>query len=267
MTNRDVVLGSLSAAMDGAFIAVADISTAMATTGTTQQHRLIGGVAVMVHIQRLGLDLPLRATADADFGVPPHILREPELVEAIEDLGYHKAAGNRWARQIDRRRVASVDLLIPTYRSRARPTVRIGSIVTSEVPGLAEVFQRPSINVAAELRLTTGETLPTSIALPDVVGMLALKTMVRTVRTERRDVEDLWRCLEIATAEEVQPETFDTSELLQQVRARLWAELGPAGTALDTLTNDLQTDAAARLRTRTRALLNETIGPTPKSCT
>ena len=47
----------------------------------------------MLHIQRLGLDLPLRATGDADFGVPPHVLRRPDLVEAIERLGYTKVFG------------------------------------------------------------------------------------------------------------------------------------------------------------------------------
>lgn len=108
MTDGPVILASLSAAMDGGFTA----------SGTTDQHRLIGGVAVMLHIERLRLDLPLRATGDADFGVPPHVLRRPELVDAIEALGYRKVAGNRWECPIDDRRVAAVDLLIPTWPGR-----------------------------------------------------------------------------------------------------------------------------------------------------
>lgn len=263
MTGGRVVLASLSAAMDGGFTAVADVSSALAATGMTEHHRLIGGVAVMLHIQRLGLDLPLRATGDADFGVPPHLLRSPELVDAIEAVGYQKVAGNRWERPIDKRRVASVDLLIPTYRSRARDTVKVGSIVTSEVPGLAEAFQRPPVSVEIDLRLTDGETLSTAVSLPDAVAMLALKTLVRTVRTEDRDVEDLWRCLEIAAAEGVDPATFDSSEPLRQVRTALWSELGPGGSALAMLTAGLQADPGARLRTRVRALLNETVGATP----
>lgn len=110
----------------------------------------------------LGLDLPLRATGDADFGVPPHVRRRPDLVDAIEALGYHKAAGNRWERRIDDRRVAAVDLLVPTYRTRARDTVTVGSVVTTEVPGLAEALRRPAINVDIELQLTDGATLSTS---------------------------------------------------------------------------------------------------------
>lgn len=147
MTAGPVILASLSAAMDGGFTAIADVAAAMATSETTDQHRLIGGVAVMLHIQRLGLDLPLRATGDADFGVPPHVLRRPDLVDAIEALGYRKVKGNRWERRIDDRRVAAVDLLIPTYRSRARDSVTVGSVVTTEVPGLAEALRRPAVPV------------------------------------------------------------------------------------------------------------------------
>ena len=87
MTLAKVVLASLSAAMDGGFMAIADVSQAMASAGAEDDYRLIGGVSVMLHIHRLGLDLPLRATGDADFGVPPHLLRRPELVKAIERLG------------------------------------------------------------------------------------------------------------------------------------------------------------------------------------
>lgn len=265
MTGDRVVLTSLSAAIDGGFTAVADVSVAMASSGTTDQHRLIGGIAVMLHIERLGLDLPLRATGDADFGVPPYVLREPDLVDAIESLHYRKVAGNRWERRIDDRRVAAVDLLVPTYRSRAREAVTVGSVVTTEVPGLAEALQRRAVNVDIELRLTDGGRLSTSVALPDAVGMLALKTLARTVRTEDRDVGDLWRCLEIAAADGVEPATFDSSGSLAGVRADLWRELGPNGTALDVLTADLQDDPAARLRTRVRALLTETVGlPAPR---
>lgn len=72
------------------------------------------------------LDLPLRATGDADFGVPPHVLRSPDLVEAIEELGYRKVLGNRWERQLDERRVAAVKdtrMLANHYRHQVRPTI------------------------------------------------------------------------------------------------------------------------------------------------
>jgi hypothetical protein len=79
VTERPVILASLSAAMDGGFVAIADISNAMTAIGAPDDYRLIGGVAVLLHVQRLGLDLPLRATGDADFGVPPHLLKDHAL--------------------------------------------------------------------------------------------------------------------------------------------------------------------------------------------
>ena len=66
--------------------AIHDVNGAMSAVGAADDYRLIGDVSVMLHVQRLGLDLPLRATGDADFGVPPHVLRRRDLVDAIEDL-------------------------------------------------------------------------------------------------------------------------------------------------------------------------------------
>ena len=245
--------------MDGGFTAIADVGRAMSSADASNDYRLIGGVSVMLHIQRLDLDLPLRATGDADFGVPPHVLRRPDLIDAIEELGYRKVLGNRWERRLDGGRVATVDLLVPAYRTRARNTVQVGDLVTTEVPGLAEALRRPGIEIDAELRLTDGTRLDTTVMLPDAVGILAMKTLVRAVRTERRDAEDLWRCLEIAAAEGVVPADFE-GEPLQRVRLALWAELGPRGIGLSELTGSLQANAAARLRTRMRALLAEVVG-------
>ena len=85
----------------------------------------------MLHIHRFGLDLSLRATGDAGF-------------EAIEWRGLTaKVFGNRWERQLDERGVAAVDLLVPADRSRARDTVKVDDVVTTEVRGLAEALRRP----------------------------------------------------------------------------------------------------------------------------
>jgi hypothetical protein len=105
VTNR-LVLASLSGAMDGGLTAIAEVAEILAGAGKLTESRLIGGVAVLLHQQRLSIDLPLRATGDADFGVPPYLLREPELVAAIEERGYRKVLGNRWERPIDATRVA-----------------------------------------------------------------------------------------------------------------------------------------------------------------
>ena len=83
-----LVMMSPSAADDGGFVAMADVTRAAGLAEMGADYRLLGGIAVMLHILRLGIDVPLRRTGDADFGVPPHVLKSGRLVEhdwLIED--------------------------------------------------------------------------------------------------------------------------------------------------------------------------------------
>lgn len=95
MTEYLVTLVSSSAAMDGGCTAVAEVSAAMVTAGAQNRYRLIGGAAVLLHSERLGLDLPLRTTGDADFGVSPHVLRDPGLLDHTQCGSTQMAAESR----------------------------------------------------------------------------------------------------------------------------------------------------------------------------
>lgn len=245
--------------MDGGFVATADITRALETAGVSDSYRLIGGITVMLHVQRLRLDLPLRATGDADFGLSPIALRDSSLVTSIEGLNYRRIAGNRWEKPIDRRRVATVDLLAPSYTARVRHDVRFGAVVTSEILGLAEAFLRPPVTLDARLVLTSGEVLESSLVLPDAMATLALKCGARATRNEARDAEDLWRCLEIAAAEDVRPSDFEDRPW-NDTRQRLMVEFIEPGRSMPQITEGLQPDAAARFRTRIRGLLREVAG-------
>ncbi len=257
--NPTPILLSTSAANDGGFIAIADLASAAIDAGLGDDYRLLGGVAVMLHVQRLGLDLPLRATSDADYGVPPKVLNDGRLVAALEARGYQKVMGNRWERAVDTR-TAAVDLLIPAYTSRPRHTRRVGSVVTTEVPGLAEAFLRPPVDTQARLVLTTGERLETRVVLPDPAAMLILKAGARTVRDEARDATDLWRCLEVAYASGLDAVTFDADDNLVAFKPVLERELAVSGRALPAITDGLTAEAATRITTRIQALLRHVTG-------
>jgi hypothetical protein len=106
---------------------------------------------------------------------------------------------------LDSTRTAAVDLLVPAYRSRARDTVKVGDVVTTEVPGLGDALRRPGIKTEVRVVLTDGSSLTTTVVMPDAASTLGLKAWARTVRDEERDAQDLWRCLEIFEPREPNP--------------------------------------------------------------
>ena len=256
---RRILFPSESLATDGGLIAITDVSQAMSDTGLESDYRVVGGIAVMLHVLRTGVDIPIRSTGDADYGVPPRVLTEGKLVREIERRGYAKTEGNRWERQIDDERTAAVDLLIPAYTSRARSSRQVGEVNTTEVPGLAEAFLAEPCAVDAEFILTSGEHLSARVLLPDSKSMIRLKTGARRVRNEDRDATDLWRCLEVANADGVTAADFTTSDVAQ-IRDLLQRELGRGGDALGIITRDLSPGAAGQTATRIQALLGRIVG-------
>ena len=92
---RQILFPSESLATDGGLIAITDVCEAMSDTGLESDYRVVGGIAVMLHVLRTGADIPIRSTGDADYGVPPRVLTEGKLVREIERRGYAKTEGNR----------------------------------------------------------------------------------------------------------------------------------------------------------------------------
>lgn len=129
-------------------------------------------------------------------------------------------------------------------------------------PGLAEALRRPAVETTVEIVFTDGSVTSAIVVIPDAAATLALKAWARTVRTEDRDAEDLWRCLEIARVEGVAAETLENDATLGQIVPILQSELGADGDALAVPNRGVSDEEAARRRTRIRALLAEVIGVT-----
>jgi predicted nucleotidyltransferase len=240
---------STSAASDGSFMAISEIGAVL----KGEQHRLIGGVAILLHQHRLGIDHPIRATADADFGIPPYALKDDSLVDAVAACGYRRVRGNRWTRPIDSIREATVDLLVPGYQTRQRASVQHGSTNTTEVGGLAEALRRPSVEAIGQVTLTDGVVLDLDLLIPDVASMLGLKLHARRVRDEDRDAVDLWTCMELlAAAGEISE--FGSRDF-DEVRRQLPVEFADAGRSMSTITGGVTEEEAASRRTRIRGLV------------
>ncbi len=208
-----LVLGSASVADDLAFVALADLHAVLAARPDTP-NRLIGGIMASLHAGRWGLGAELyRQTRDADVGIPISVARDPWVVEALKEAGYHRAAGNRFVRRIGVPAAtepeggprlageyeAAIDILVPAYRSRARDNVRIGEhLTTTEVRGLAYAFNHQAVQLELEMARLNGEVLRATVTLPDEASTLVLRSFAWHVRGADTDALDLWRSLEIA---------------------------------------------------------------------
>ena len=254
-----IVYLSDSNAVDGALFAIADVSSAMEETGLGTKYRVVGGIAVMLHVLRTGVDVPVRGTGDADCGVPPWVLHQGNLVTAIEQRGYTKTTGCRWEREIDDIRTAAVDLLVPAYTSHARSSKQVGDVNTTEIPWLAEAFIAEPCVLDAEFHLFGREILHTTVALPNPKTMLLIKAGARAARNEDRDATDLWRCLEVANADGVTAADYEGMDVAT-AKQTLLREMGRSGAALEVITRDVSPEEAARRSTRIQALLQRVVG-------
>ena len=270
----ELALVASSVADDLGFVALSDLSDALAPVTST--YRIIGGhmVSVLVARWNLGVDL-YRETADTDLGVPPVAIRDDQLLQRLRDVGYEKIEGNRFARTLSDLPVASprrgvghapqaiIDVLVPAYTSRARQNRAIGNeLVTTEVLGLATALKRAPVTMSLTLQRLNGVVLTADLSFPDEVAALVLKAFATQVRNKATDVVDVWRCLEVALASGMQPGSFDdahSAEAAALVRALFARKDGPGMRALVAEQRLSSTATDARF-TRLRALVDRVLG-------
>ncbi len=251
---------STSLSQDVGLIALADIGDALRSAGVFDSHRLIGGLMVSGHIWRLKATLPLRVTADADFGFTPMALRSESLVPAIEALGYVKVTGNTWQRELGDDTVASTDLLVAASTSRHRSNRRIGDVVTDEVPGLGFALARPPVPLRLAATLTSGQEVVVDTSLADTLSAVGLKAHAWRLRFEENDAEDLWRCLELAYLDGARRPEDGRLDPITDVIPTLERFFTGRGSGLDAATLHLSEEVAAGRRARIAALTKRLIG-------
>jgi hypothetical protein len=262
-----LVLAAASVSDDLGFVAMADLSTVLAEL-TEVESRIIGGHMVTLHVQRWGLGRELyRETQDTDLGIPPIAVKDGRLIDLLKQRGYDRTTGNTYERRIDdvpvsvvgeQDRSASIDLLVPTYTSRARDTVRVSAdLTTTEVLGLAEALMRPGVAVSLELQRLNGETLMAELTLPDEASAFILKALVWGRRGSSKDAVDLWRTLEVAVAAGVLPDEFSggTGEKALKIARRSFDNVNDGAMKAMTSALRLSDEAAQQRHTRIQALL------------
>ncbi len=201
-----------------AWRSVALVSEALSRAGVDLASvRLIGGAMVTLHVRRLGLDhVDIRATVDADIGVPSRLVASGGLVDRLSELFPTRPAGNRWVSVSSDGAVLAVDVLVHDPSARVGP-VRVEGREFDRAPGLWVALARPHVPVL----VSTGE-VEVVVALPDVVGSLSLKLGALSIRNDSKDVEDVLRLLECAAAAGTDP--ADIRDPFRTVSGRSWSE-------------------------------------------
>ena len=269
-----ITLAAASVADDLGYVALADVARALG--GLTEDYRVIGGHMVTVLLARWQLGNELyRETGDVDLGIPPVVARDHNLVSRLKDLNYLQVAGNRFARGLSDIPAgitgrggsgdpqALIDVLVPAYTSRARENVQVGEdLFTTEVPGLQLALARPPVTIALGLRRLNGEKLECELAFADEVSALVLKGLATRVRAKDTDIADIWRCLEIAFAAGIGPESFASgvrAESAEVIRSLFNNRRNAPLTAL-AARQRLSAEAADARLTRIRALVARVLG-------
>jgi hypothetical protein len=260
-----LTLKAVSIADDASFVALADLSSIV---DPDVAHRLIGGHMVTALTAHHGLgDELFRETADVDLGVAPVTIGDANLVERLEEIGYEKTSGCRFERTLHELAGlvkgdaptprATIDILVPTYTGHARQDRRVGDLVTTEVPGLAEAIRRPSIDVHLRMVRLDGSTRDASLRVPDEVGAFTLKSLATTVRSKPTDTVDVWRCLELLAAAGVRPASFTNDEAIAAARRarQLFDDRDARGMSDLASERSLRPAAADALHTRIVALM------------
>lgn len=270
-----LALAASSVADDLGYVALNDLAGALEDIAT--DYRVIGGHMVTMLAARWQLGAGLyRETGDVDLGIPPIVARDQRVVGRLKGIHYLQIAGNRFARGItdvpagvmgksdSTNPEALIDVLVPTYTSRARENVRVGEdLFATEVLGLQLALARLPVTISLELRRLNGLTLQCDLPFADELSALVLKSLATRVRSKGTDIVDVWRCLEIAFAAGLGPADFTSgvrADSAEVIRTLFGSRRG-APMATLAAEQHLSADAADERFTRIRALIARVLGP------
>jgi hypothetical protein len=126
--------------------ALADAASAARDLGSW---RIIGGHMVDLHTRLAGVDLPARATRDADLAVDLLAVRDGALLRRLDELGYRNAASsNRFIRD-GSGATATIDILAPSYSTRHERNIDAGEIAAEDLYRLLESAHKSGLAAQA----------------------------------------------------------------------------------------------------------------------
>lgn len=178
-----------------------------------QNVRIIGGQMASLLLTAFPVPgIAVRRTRDADAAITTELAGSGVIHERLLEHGYVATSGNSYSRQVPELAVAggpvpelAVDLLIPSLDGRFRSQEHGGRAFDS-APGLAPALAADPITIDAGARMLDGATLEFTVRVPTVELAVVIKALAYGSRLQARDVEDIYRLLEIA-------DSFDPDEI------------------------------------------------------
>lgn len=255
---RSLVLASTSRAADGGYLALSDLAEIAAAMDAA--YRIVGGHMVTLLVAAYGVSdqVPLRETADADFGAAPQVISDPRLPEALRGRGYTAAAAaNRFVRRLEDAEGPldlAIDILAPSYEGRLLPSQQHGDLFVDEIPGLAFALSRPPTMVDLQVRLLGSGEVGMCLELPDLMSAVCIKALAYRGRFADKDAVDLWRLMNAAYAADLSSTSWPTGPTGRDAARVLDRFFGrPGATGLPQVSR--QPAEQARMRAMTRALI------------
>ncbi|MCS4275258.1 hypothetical protein M2390_000416 [Mycetocola sp. BIGb0189] len=179
-----------SAADDASYRALHD--AALALDGLSAS-RVIGGHMVRLLHLAFPTDSGIaRRTVDADVAVSTEIAAGNEVHRRLLTLGYQAVAGNRY---VCGDRV--IDLLVPSQRGHFA-TEFLGERAFDAVPGLLLDPAVVHVMLTVRVLMRDGTTETTVVRVPTVEQAVFLKANALVLRSELKDIQDLFTLLNIA---------------------------------------------------------------------
>lgn len=255
---RPLMLASTSRAADGGYLALSDLAEIAAAMNVA--YRIVGGhmVTLLVAAHDVSDRVPLRETADADFGALPQVIADPRLPQALRGRGYTAAEGaNRFVRrQEDAEGLLhlAIDILAPSYEGRLLSSQPHGDLFVDEIPGLAFALARRPTVVDLRVRLLGGGEVGMQLELPDLTSALCIKALAYRGRFADKDAVDLWRLMNAAYAAGLRSASWPTGPTGRDAAAVLERFFGrPSATGLRQVSR--QPAEQARMRAMTHAVI------------
>jgi hypothetical protein len=172
-----------------------------------QNVRIIGGQMASLLLTAFPVPgIALRRTRDTDAAITTELASSGVIHQRLLAHGYAATGGNSYTKQVPDLAAAgahvpelAVDILVPSLDGHFKPQ-EYGGRAFDSAPGLAPALAAAPIVIDVGARLLDGTVLEFSTPVPTIELALVIKALAYGSRVQDRDVEDIYRLLEIADA-------------------------------------------------------------------